>query len=135
MSHISFFVPGKPVGYDRSAARLMHTPKDVTEWRQAVQTSYRQAAPATWPREGEYVQRVGVEVDAYGSHSDLDNLAKEVMDALKGHAYRDDAQVVELGASAVNPVLTKTGQRHRHKAGEEQGLLVTLSLYDLPEVA
>ena len=40
MRSIRFTVLGAPVGYDRSAARLMFTPREVSKWRAEVKSAY-----------------------------------------------------------------------------------------------
>lgn len=94
---VRFTVEGKPIGYDRAAARLRFTPREVRDWRAMVATSYCLAASESGaPWHGEYIGPVTLTIDAYGTRADADNAAKEVMDGLKGSALRDDCQVVEL---------------------------------------
>lgn len=94
---VRFSVDGIPQGYDRSAARFSFTPKTVKDWRTRVATAYRLAVvgfPATF--HGEYRGLVTLNIDAYGTRGDADNIAKEIMDGLKGAAYVDDRQVHAL---------------------------------------
>lgn len=92
MKLISFRVEALPAGYDRDAAAHGYTPAAVTAWRDAVRVCYVEAAPFDF-RSGEHLGLVHIAIEVYGSRADADNLAKEVMDALKGFAYRDDGQV------------------------------------------
>lgn len=141
---IQFFVEGTPVGYSRDSAVLRHTPENVKAWRSKVRAAYRATAPAHWPREGEYTAGVGLEIQAFGTKADADNLAKEVMDALSELAYRDDSQILEMGVSIADRTLSEygkpcapklTAKEKRETPPVKQGMLVTLSLYGLTEVA
>jgi hypothetical protein len=49
MKEVRFFVPGKPEGYDRDAARNGATPEEVEEWRKAVRLAYKEAARRNCP--------------------------------------------------------------------------------------
>lgn len=53
---------------------------------------WRGARPA-W---GEYVVEIGMEYVGDPPWLDLDNLAKALLDAIKGYAFHDDAQVSRL---------------------------------------
>jgi hypothetical protein len=53
---------------------------------------WRRARPA-W---GEYVVEIGMEYVGDPPWLDLDNLAKALLDAIKGYAFHDDAQVGRL---------------------------------------
>lgn len=95
MTRISFKVEGVPKGYDRDAAHHGFTPKDVERWRRWVQLTY-QAEAARLGVQGMHLGLVKLAVEAAGTRADADNLVKEIMDALKGYAYKDDAQVWAL---------------------------------------
>lgn len=107
---VKFTVEGAPVGYDRSAARLMFTPREVSQWRDKVKTAYRAAVvglPAVFG--GEYRGPIAMTIDAYGTRADVDNTAKEVMDGLKGAAFVDDRQVVSLTIAVPTREFGKAG--------------------------
>jgi crossover junction endodeoxyribonuclease RusA len=53
---------------------------------------WRGARPA-W---GEYAVEIAMEYTGDPPWLDLDNLAKAILDAIKGHAFHDDAQVARL---------------------------------------
>lgn len=101
MIRIAFFVPGKPAGYSRDTARWSggrrgHLPEANQVWRNAVKASYQEALVRD-KREGIHdVGGVLLAAAFYGSRCDLDNLAKELLDALNGEAYKDDRQVTQL---------------------------------------
>ena len=102
---VTFHVTGSPVGYSRDGAALRYTPKAVTQWRGMVALSYtdalariRSGVPLadSPPDMGAYLGLVAVTITATGAKGDADNIAKEVLDALLGLAYRDDCQVSSL---------------------------------------
>jgi hypothetical protein len=64
---------------------------------------WRGARPA-W---GEYVVEIEMEFTGDPPWMDLDNLAKAILDAIKGHAFHDDAQVGRL------VVERRAGERER----------------------
>jgi Holliday junction resolvase RusA-like endonuclease len=126
---VRFKVPTKPVGYDRDAAAEGYTPDEVTEWRKAIAVCYREAAPFEL-HDGRHVGLVLLVVEAQGTKADADNLAKEVMDALKGQAYRDDGQVCGLMVALPCRQLGPAGGVK--KPTEEPGAEVLLVFSGLP---
>lgn len=129
---LTFWVPGKPVGYDRASAHLRFTPEDVAVWRRDVQVCYLAATGYEHPKDGEYTGFVKMELAAYGAAADVDNIAKEVMDALKGSAYRDDAQVKWLKVETPDRELTAMGRPKKNK-NESQGIRVVLTFLGMEE--
>lgn len=101
MTRLVFWVSGKPAGYSRDTARWSggrrgHLPEANKVWRLAVQDAFREAL-ARDGKEGLHdTGGVLLAVAFYGSRCDLDNLLKEALDALNGHAYKDDRQVYQL---------------------------------------
>ena len=74
---------------------------------------WRGARPA-W---GEYAVEIGMEYTGDPPWLDLDNLAKAILDAIKGYAFHDDAQVARL------LVERRSGERER----------ITVTVRGLPE--
>ena len=114
MNHIaSFFVPGVPVGKMR--ARVAHHGKFVREYTPAKQTKYEAHVRECYKGEKHKTLPVSIIIlsvlpipksfskkkraDCLAcetlptSKPDTDNIAKSVMDALNGFAYKDDRQV------------------------------------------
>ena len=60
--------------------------------REFFRTSWRGARPA-W---GEFAVEIAMEYVGDPPWLDLDNLAKAILDAIKGYAFHDDAQVARL---------------------------------------
>lgn len=114
----SFFVPGKPQAWQRArlsggrhftddrtraykhavgtlAAAVLHGTQIDGPVEMRVAAIY--AVPASWSKR----KRTQAFTDAVRpmSKPDVDNVAKGIMDALNGIAYRDDAQVVQLVVS------------------------------------
>jgi Holliday junction resolvase RusA-like endonuclease len=129
MKEVRFFVPGKPEGYDRDAARNGATPEEVEEWRKAVRLAYKEAAPPELS-DGSFCGLLLLVVEAFGTKADVDNLAKEVQDALKGWAYRDDGQVFGLMVGVPMRQLTEKGGIK--KPAEEPGADVLTVFMGLP---
>ena len=60
--------------------------------REFFRTSWRGARPAF----GDFSVEIGMEYTGDPPWLDLDNLAKAILDAIKGYAFHDDAQVSRL---------------------------------------
>ena len=105
---VEFDVPGKVVGSARPRVtkRGTYIPKATRDYRKSVLAAFlgaggrrlegplsvritvRRALPKSRPK------KVESEPDTF--KPDVDNIAKNVLDALNGHAWDDDSQVVEL---------------------------------------
>jgi hypothetical protein len=116
---VNFIVPGIPVGYSRSSARLMFTPAEVTRFRALVADCY-QAAVSKLPEiyRGGYLGRVGIHMRQYGGRHDADNGSKEVLDGLKGGPFKDDRQVCRLIIEFPTRELGKAGGVKKPKDSE-----------------
>lgn len=114
-----FLIPGKPQGKGRprfnTTTKAVHTPEATRRYEQLIRWAYISATEAG---ERFHTGPVRVEIDAVFSaptgwriakkkeaHAgliqpeckpDCDNIAKAVLDALNGIAYKDDSQVSEL---------------------------------------
>ena len=114
-----FLIPGKPQGNGRPRfnmdTKTVHTPEATRRYEQTVRYSYLSAIP-----NGQRVHfgPCRVEIDAVftapkawrvadqkaalagaitpENKPDCDNIAKAVLDALNGIAYKDDSQVADL---------------------------------------
>jgi len=119
-TRIEFFVPGEPKGNARHRTTKgghSYTPADTKSKRAEVAFAYLEAARSRKPHEGP----VGLGIVAHfppraswpkwkralldesslpcTTKPDLDNIAKLVMDALNGVAFRDDSQVHTMAVS------------------------------------
>jgi crossover junction endodeoxyribonuclease RusA len=102
MGAIAFYVPGIAVPKERP--RLVngrvYTPRKTHAWERTVAVYARQCIAASresWPLVGE--PSLAVELVFYlptARRTDVDNLAKSVLDGLNGVAYFDDRQISEL---------------------------------------
>lgn len=91
---LSFEVHGHPVPYDRNAVAWRTTPPANRAWRELVRAAFQRVAEASGLEGYEtHEGAVSVELAFAGSRADLDNLAKEVHDALNGSAWQDDRQI------------------------------------------
>ena len=115
----AFLIPGKPQGKARprfnTVTKAVHTPRSTRQYEESVRYSYISATDA----DNRFHQgAVRVEIDAVfpiqkswnkektrkakareivpETKPDTDNIAKAVLDALNGLAYKDDSQVVDL---------------------------------------
>lgn len=114
-----FLIPGKPQGKERprfnTTTKAVHTPKTTRQYEQTVRWSYLSATDAA---QRYHAGAVRVDIDAVFPipkswnraktrqalagqivpevKPDTDNIAKAVLDALNGLAYKDDSQVIEL---------------------------------------
>lgn len=84
----------------------MYNTARVAEWRRMVAFEARVAygterAPHAGP--------VALTIEAYGTTSDLDNVAKGIQDALNGLVFEDDRQVVDLHIKAPDRQFGKGG--------------------------
>jgi len=115
-----FCVPGAPHGKDRPRAGLIHgrivmyTPKKTKDYEKSVREAFVKAYPDSIPLDGPVCvvieacfqipksERKAVAEKCVSGEllptkkCDADNIAKAVLDAVNGLAYRDDAQVVHL---------------------------------------
>ena len=57
---------------------------------------FRKAWRGSRPAWGDYAVEIGMEYVGEPPWLDLDNLAKALLDAIKGYAFHDDAQVARL---------------------------------------
>lgn len=87
---VSFSVPGAQVPQARARVTRNGTYNPRNTWRESIQWIASQHFKG-WPLEG----RKRVDVVMYGGtmRADMDNLLKAVLDALQGHAFRNDNQV------------------------------------------
>lgn len=116
---VAFHVPGPPEPWRRArstGARRWTDPRS-TAYRGHVLVQWRRTGSRTLPDGPVYLRvdavfcrprhhltkdgaltAAGRRATIPGSRMDVDNIAKAVMDALNGHAWRDDRQVVTLTA-------------------------------------
>lgn len=97
MTEICFEVDGKPRPKERprrGKSGVFYTPKATSEWEDHVAAAARACtrgrAPLMDPCAVELIFRCA------DPRSDIDNLAKSVLDAMNGIVYDDDSQVVRL---------------------------------------
>ena len=91
---LSFLVSGQPVPYDRNAVAWRTTPPANRAWRETVRAAFQRVADASGYRDFHtHEGAVSVTMAFAGSRADLDNLTKEVNDALNGLAWDDDRQI------------------------------------------
>lgn len=109
---VSFFVPCEPRGKQRhrTGRGRMYTPQKTVDAERAIAWEAKKAFGSRKPLEGAASLIVGAlfaypkswslkqRVKAKTSKPDIDNVVKLVKDALKGVAWKDDAQVVYLQA-------------------------------------
>jgi len=117
---MKFSVPGTPKAQPRAKATTiggrarMYTPKSADAFKASVALAAQQAGvkPSegavgialyfVFPRPKNKVWKTRLMLTEYHTKKpDLDNLAKAVMDALDGIAWRDDAQVAWMSLSKV----------------------------------
>lgn len=113
---IEFTVPGAPQGKERPRFTRdghTYTPEKTRDYERLVAWSYKSAAhaavlsgsiraeivavyavPKSWPKRQRERALAGDLVPMV--KPDLDNIAKAILDALNGVAYRDDAAVTDL---------------------------------------
>ena len=93
---LSFLVSGQPVPYDRNAVAWRTTPPANRAWRETVRAAFQRVADASGHKDFHtHEGAVSVHLGFLGERvtSDLDNLSKEVHDALNGVAWEDDRQI------------------------------------------
>jgi hypothetical protein len=81
-------------------------------YKPLIHEFFRKEWRASRPAWGEYAVDIHMEYTGDPPWLDLDNLAKAILDAIKGHAFHDDAQVARLLV-----------ERH---AGERERITVTV---------
>lgn len=115
----AFTIPGDPKGKARprvnTSTRRAYTPETTKQYEQKVRCSYLSTCPAgnrchegpcrveitacfpvpsSWSRKKQEMALAGLLEPE--KKPDCDNIAKAVLDALNGLAYKDDSQVTEL---------------------------------------
>jgi Holliday junction resolvase RusA-like endonuclease len=113
---VHFFVEGQPIPKARwrSGAGGAYTPQATVNWANQVGWT----AVSQWRPRDPVIEDVAVTLTFFRrgrQRADLDNLVKNVWDALNGIVYQDDRQIVR----AVNEVL------YDH---EEPGVWITVEL-------
>lgn len=97
MTGYTFTVQGDPVVKQRPRVtrRGTYTPQATTDGEAAVVAAFRTVYPYAQPRPVWWALDITVACET-ARRSDIDNLAKLVMDALNGVLYPDDYAVVRL---------------------------------------
>ena len=95
-------VPGRPLSWNNAlvrpkGGRRPFLSAEAKEWKEAVGAHARVTRPAGWPLDARYV--VEVRSTFARSSSDADGPIKLALDALKGIAWNDDKQVVQVTAT------------------------------------
>ena len=124
---IEFWAEGVPASYSRDGARFGRTPPANTIWRGIIALAYRMAAGPTTP----HVGPVEVTIEFYGARAncDIDNLGKEVQDALNGIAFEDDRQI----RRCTWVIGDWRQQGAKRKGPKKVGALIRLDLYPADE--
>jgi Holliday junction resolvase RusA-like endonuclease len=114
---LEFTIPAAPTGKERprfdSRSNRAYTPRKTRDYEELVRWSYRSkhgdrqlagtigaaitayfAIPASWSK-ARKERAIRGEINP-ASKPDADNIAKAVLDALNGAAYRDDSAIVGL---------------------------------------
>ena len=121
----STFTVGEVMGAPRPRhMRNGHTymPREYTSYKERIADAYKAAGGADYGQcsvavtidimrelPGSRPKRVQSEADTY--KPDVDNVAKAVLDALNGVAYKDDSQVVSLSVLKCDRTRTPTRMR------------------------
>ena len=103
-------VEGRQIPQTRPRVTHTRTYNVRNPWREAIQWEASQVFRG-YPLEGR--KRIDVRLVGCQKRGDLDNYAKAVLDALQGHAYRNDNQVDDLRIRrepGVQPYTSKCAQ-------------------------
>jgi Holliday junction resolvase RusA-like endonuclease len=118
---LSIVIPGKPQGKDRPrfvrATGRVYTPAETLRAEERIRAAWREAGGPVWggplsvfvtvstPRpKGHYLKGGGLSAEGRrrrypdNQKPDLDNVLKLCLDALNGHAFKDDVQVIQAHA-------------------------------------
>ena len=91
------YTPGKTVQHERLISLVARTKTQPIEGPLGLRLTFFMPIPVSWSKAK---KESAVKGDLLPTTKpDIDNLAKTVMDALNGIAYRDDNQVVRLEVS------------------------------------
>lgn len=103
---ITFTIPGRPVPQERRVQVRGGWSFDPAKSRKAKQIVRAYAELARPKGIGISDKAFAIEMRFYGPHwgADVDNLAKLVMDAIKGVYWKDDHQVTQMYASKYRSV-------------------------------
>ena len=89
-------VPPQPKGRHRTGRGHTYTPAKTVAYEAAVKAAWLRACPEAPPWDLASWMRADIVFVVARMSQDVDNLAKAVLDALNGAAYKDDSQVIEL---------------------------------------
>lgn len=111
MTRVTFFAAGHPEPYNRDTSRWggngfgSSIPEKNRVWRAAIQDAFAEEMRAQGLSGIHDTGAVCVALAFHGSRADMDNLLKEALDALNGHAYKDDRQVYQIEvARGMDPI-------------------------------
>lgn len=105
---MQFTVYGKPRGKQRPrfnrTTKTTYTPVQTIEYERQIRQAYTAAGggmisktnPICIAVEARFIKACSSKKKAPTLKPDIDNIAKIIMDALNGVAYKDDSQVVDL---------------------------------------
>jgi len=93
-------VPSKRVGYtNENGVLVAKVPAGVLEFEKGVRNAFTGTMPQ-WPLTGRLLVGIGINLPKrHYATMDVDNMAKAIVDAFKGLAYEDDAQIDSLFTS------------------------------------
>lgn len=117
--NVSFLVHGKPIPQPRHRAASIagharvYLPRwhPVNGWKTSVWLAWRDAGSVLFTGPVSVTANFilpASKSEAHKRREDLDNLAKALLDALTGHAFEDDRQVVHLD---LRKIVTEPGGR------------------------
>lgn len=105
-----FDLPGPPLPWKRanSFEGRRFTPKEQRAYQRTLAFAFLAKRPQDWPLKARYALLVEATFTDHRWH-DLDNMGKQVMDALNKVAWADDSQVDDLHVKRMPPSKTAPG--------------------------
>jgi Holliday junction resolvase RusA-like endonuclease len=94
---INAAVPSKRIGYKRNPNGTIGeavVPQGAKEFEKYIRESFPKSQNPMWPRKGRLLIAMHISlIPSEYKSKDIDNIAKSILDALKGLAFDDDVQV------------------------------------------
>jgi crossover junction endodeoxyribonuclease RusA len=104
-AEICIAVPGRPraAPRPRGGRHGFYMPASMREYHAVIQAAWRAEDPPDWPLDRRYWVEIFLVPPSEASMGDVDNYAKNYLDALNGIAWKDDKQVDRLTVERCAP--------------------------------
>lgn len=106
MNEVTIAVPGRPLAAPRPRGKrsgVFYMPPSMREYHAVIKAAWSAEPHEGWPLDARYWVEVYLVPPNAQTMGDVDNYAKNYMDALNGLAWADDKQVDRLTVERCKP--------------------------------